>query len=166
MKQLTILLPLKWKEEIRFPMHPKCFPKFYLQKVPFSLSSRVLSLQSSKGVLLYQSLDSPEKLWPCCPYGNADTQVLGWTGSELERSQSSPQYTDQKKVPFSQKAKKCYPTPNYFSTSPALQLGAEYNSQSFWSYRNQSLRHLPILGMERNGFRRKGWAFPLQPLKP
>lgn len=152
MKQLTILLPLKWRKEIRFPMHPKCVPKFYLQKVPFSFSPSILSLQSSRAVLLYQSSDSPEKLGPCCPYGNADTQVF--VGPRVR--QSSPQY--QKEVSFSQKAKKSYPAPGYFSMSPALQLGAEYNSQASWSCRNQSVRRLPILGREGNGFRRKGFS--------
>lgn len=59
---------------------------------------------------------------------------------------------------LSQKAKKCYPAPGYFSMSPALQLGAEYNSQASWSCRNQSVRRLPILGREGNGFRRKGFS--------
>lgn len=140
MKQLTILLPLKWREEIRFPMHPKCFPKLYLQKVPFSLfqgfisivfksSAALLELRLTRGTLALLSL------WKCRHSG------LCWTRSETERSQSSPRYTGQKEVPFSQKARKCYPTPNDFSTSSALQLRAEYTETShlgvspFWEWR-------------------------------
>lgn len=56
MKQLTILLPLKWREEIRFPMHPKCFPKSYLPKVPCSLFQGFISVvfKSSAALLKFR----------------------------------------------------------------------------------------------------------------